>query len=177
MTKGKWQFLKIKDYPIKIIDGDRGSNYPTKEEFSEEGFCLFLNTGNVTLNGFEFSNLSFVTKQKHEKLRKGHLVRNDIVLTTRGTIGNCALYNSNVPYDVVRINSGMLILRPETDKLDAHFFYQLIKSSVFQQQAELFSYGAAQPQLPIGTLNFIRLPLPPLPTQKRLRWFCRLMMI
>jgi hypothetical protein len=27
--------LKIKDYPIQIIDGDRGANYPTKEEFLE----------------------------------------------------------------------------------------------------------------------------------------------
>ena len=38
----------------EIIDGDRGKNYPTQEEFSDEGYCLFLNAKNVTSNGFSF---------------------------------------------------------------------------------------------------------------------------
>ncbi|MBQ6851770.1 MAG: restriction endonuclease subunit S, partial [Oscillospiraceae bacterium] len=36
----------------EIIDGDRGANYPKQEEFSDNGFCLFLNAKNVTANGF-----------------------------------------------------------------------------------------------------------------------------
>ena len=32
----------------EIIDGDRGKNYPHQHEFLDEGYCLFLNTGNVT---------------------------------------------------------------------------------------------------------------------------------
>lgn len=162
-----WSFLKIKDYPIQIIDGDRGTNYPTKEEFLQEGYCLFLNTGNVTLSGFHFDEKAFVTEDKHKKLRKGHLQRYDSVLTTRGTIGNVAFYGDSIPYDVVRINSGMLILRPDQSKLDPRFFYGLLRSSIFQQQADLFRYGAAQPQLPITTLKHIRLPLPPLPIQQK----------
>lgn len=167
MMKG-WSFLKIKAYPIQIIDGDRGTNYPTKEEFLQDGYCLFLNTGNVTLSGFNFDVKAFVTEEKHKKLRKGHLQRYDSILTTRGTIGNVAFYGDSIPYDVVRINSGMLILRPDQSKLNPRFFYGLLRSSIFQQQAELFRYGAAQPQLPITTLKHIRLPLPPLPIQQKI---------
>ena len=29
----------------EIIDGDRGKNYPQQHEFSDEGYCLFLNPG------------------------------------------------------------------------------------------------------------------------------------
>ena len=29
----------------EIIDGDRGKNYPTINDFIDEGYCLFLNTG------------------------------------------------------------------------------------------------------------------------------------
>lgn len=163
-----WSFLKIKDYPIQIIDGDRGTNYPTKEEFLQNGYCLFLNTGNVTLSGFNFDEMAFVTEEKHQKLRKGHLQRYDSVLTTRGTIGNVAFYGASIPYDVVRINSGMLILRPDQSKLNPRFFYGLLRSSIFQQQADLFRYGAAQPQLPITTLKHIRLPLPPIPIQQKI---------
>ena len=120
------------------------------------------------MSGFKFDEKVFVTEEKHKKLRKGHLQRGDIVLTTRGTIGNVAFYDESIKYGVIRINSGMLILRPDLNKLNAQFFYGLVRSSIFQQQADLFRYGAAQPQLPIGTLNHIRLPLPPLPTQKKI---------
>jgi len=167
MMKG-WSFLKIKDYPIQIIDGDRGTNYPNKEEFLLDGYCLFLNTGNVTLSGFNFDQKAFVTEEKHKKLRKGHLQRYDSVLTTRGTIGNVAYYGETIDYDVVRINSGMLILRPDQSKLDPRFFYGLLRSSIFQQQADLFRYGAAQPQLPIATLKHITLPFPPFPIQQKI---------
>ena len=38
----------------EIIDGDRGKNYPKQDEFYPQGYCLFLNTGNVTKEGFIF---------------------------------------------------------------------------------------------------------------------------
>ena len=74
----------------EIIDGDRGKNYPTADEFSDEGYCLFLNAKNVTSTGFNFATCMFVTKEKDEVLRKGKLSRGDVVLTTRGTLGNLA---------------------------------------------------------------------------------------
>lgn len=166
--KNGWDFQKIQDYPVQIIDGDRGVNYPKKEEFSDEGFCLFLNTGNVTLTGFDFTKNAFVSKEKHTKLRKGHLIRNDVILTTRGTVGNTAFYSNKIPYDVVRINSGMIILRPDTENIDPCFLYNVLRSEVFQKQVDSFKSGSAQPQLPIGTLNHITLPIPPLPVQKKI---------
>ncbi len=50
-------------------------------------YCLFLNTKNVTKNGFSFDTKQFITKTKDKLLRKGKLERYDIVLTTRGTVG------------------------------------------------------------------------------------------
>jgi type I restriction enzyme, S subunit len=163
-----WSLLKIKDYPVEIIDGDRGNNYPKKSDFLADGHCLFLNTGNVTTSGFNFNDVVFVSKDRHKLLRKGELQRGDSVLTTRGTIGNVAFYSNSVTYNCMRINSGMLVLRPKIEKLLPAFFYQIMKSAIFQDQAMLFRYGAAQPQLPIATLKHIQLPLPPLPTQQKI---------
>lgn len=111
----------------EIIDGDRGKNYPTQEEFSDEGYCLFLNAKNVTSNGFSFENCMFVTKEKDEILRKGHLNRGDVVLTTRGTIGNLAFYDESVPHENVRINSGMVILRMNHEIVSEQFFIEQFK--------------------------------------------------
>ena len=104
---------KLSNLGIDIIDGDRGKNYPKSNEFLEkkEGYCLFLSAANVTKEGFNFSDNQFISKEKDELLRKGKLTRNDIVITTRGTVGNMAMYDSSVPFEHVRINSGMVILR------------------------------------------------------------------
>ena len=153
--------------PFDIIDGDRGKNYPKQDEFFDNEYCLFLNTGNVTANGFNFEKCSFVTKEKDEKLRKGKLKRNDIVLTTRGTIGNAAFYNQANPFDNIRINSGMVILRPK-DSIEPKYLYLFVKSPLFTEQTNALRSGTAQPQLPIGDMNRVEIPLPSLPIQRKI---------
>ena len=110
--------------PFEIIDGDRGKNYPKQNEFSDSGHCLFLSAANVTRSGFEFSECQFITEQKDETLRKGKLQCDDIVLTTRGTIGNTAHFHSSVPYEHMRINSGMVILRCNLEEISPTYLYQ-----------------------------------------------------
>lgn len=143
----------------EIIDGDRGKNYPTQEEFLNEGYCLFLNAKNVTSNGFLFENCMFVTKEKDETLRKGHLNRGDVVLTTRGTIGNLAFYDESVPYENIRINSGMVILRLNHEMVLERFFIEQFKMQLSSIKEKIAS-GSAQPQLPISTMNKIAVLIP-----------------
>jgi len=158
----EWKECKLGDASFEIIDGDRGKNYPKKDEFFENGYCLFLNTKNVTTNGFEFTELNFITKEKDKLLRKGKLKRYDLVLTTRGTVGNVGFYNDNIIYDKLRINSGMVIIRP--NGIDKEFNYQLFK--YLKKDFETFTTGSAQPQLPIRDLKEMSFFLPPLPEQK-----------
>ncbi|MBD3672770.1 MAG: restriction endonuclease subunit S [Planctomycetaceae bacterium] len=161
-----WSILRIADAPIEIEDGDRGKNYPKQADFTLSGYCLFLNAGNVTLDGFRFDDCKFISSEKDNKLRKGKLLREDLVMTTRGTVGNVAYYDESVPYDHIRINSGMVIFRPETDSLLPLFLYQYLRSKAFKDQVHALRTGSAQPQLPIRDINRIEIPLPPLPQQE-----------
>ena len=168
--------LNIKTVPMtelcEIIDGDRGKNYPKQEEFYEEGFCLFLNAKNVTSNGFDFSNCMYVSKEKDEALRKGKLTRGDVVLTTRGTIGNLAYYCDDVPYENIRINSGMVILRMNHKIVDEIFFIEQFKLQLEDIKRKVAS-GSAQPQLPISTMNKINMIVPPINEQKNFSEFVK----
>lgn len=145
---------------VDFIDGDRGKNYPTFDEFTSTGYCLFLNASNVTPTGFNFDACMFVTEEKDKSMNKGHLSFNDIVLTSRGTLGNVALYDKHIGFENVRINSGMLIIRPKTKRLSPHFIYALLKSSYMQAAIERFKSGSAQPQLPIKDLQKIVFEIP-----------------
>ncbi len=146
---------------LEMIDGDRGVNYPKKKDFiNNDGFCLFLNTKNVRPNGFLFDETMFISEQKDKLLRKGRLKRNDVVLTTRGTIGNIALFDDSIKYENIRINSGMLILRPNTSEILPSYLFEVMRSGLVKKQIEEKTSGAAQPQLPIKTLNSFLIPVP-----------------
>ena len=154
----------------EIIDGDRGANYPKQEEFSDNGFCLFLNAKNVTANGFSFENCMFITAEKDKLLRKGKLSRGDVVLTTRGTIGNLAFYDGAVPYEHIRINSGMVILRMKRERITERFFIEQFKMQLASIKEKIAS-GSAQPQLPISTMNKIVMLVPDVDLQHQFAAF------
>ena len=145
---------------VDFIDGDRGKNYPTFDEFTPIGYCLFLNASNVTPTGFNFDTCMFVTEEKDKLMNKGHLSPYDIVLTSRGTLGNVALYDKHIKYENIRINSGMLIIRPKTKRLSPYFIYALLKSTYMKAAIERFKSGSAQPQLPIKDLHKITFEIP-----------------
>ena len=161
----EWPTVTWADAPLTIMDGDRGANYPSQNDFSPAGHCLFLNTGNVTTDGFNFSNCAFITAEKDSALRKGKLNREDVVLTTRGTVGNVGYFNDEVPFEHVRINSGMVILRAEQRQLSSHFLYLFVRSALFKEQVKALQSGSAQPQLPIRDMKQIEMPIPPLSDQ------------
>jgi type I restriction enzyme S subunit len=163
---GEWEITNFENAPLEIIDGDRGSNYPTQSEFSNKGYCLFLNAGNVTKSGFDFTNCEFISLEKDRLLRKGKLARNDVVLTTRGTVGNSAFFNDSVTFDNIRINSGMVILRAKQPDLDPRYLYLFVKSELFHSQVTALRTGSAQPQLPIRDIYRIKILIPPLPEQR-----------
>ena len=161
-----WEMVKLGDDKFfQIIDGDRGTNYPSKEEFKPDGYCLFLNTSNVRKGVFDFSKCDFTTKEKDEILRKGKLEREDVVLTTRGTLGNTAYYSEKIEFENIRINSGMVLLRSNLTKVSPKFLLVFLNSMEFENQVSNFVSGSAQPQLPIRVLSEIKISLPPIEIQ------------
>ena len=164
--------ITFSDY-AEIIDGDRGKNYPKAEEFSDEGYCLFLSAKNVTKDGFLFEQMQFISEEKDNLLRKGKLCRGDIVITTRGTIGNIAFYDDDIPYDNVRINSGMVIIRQKEVSFNQIFFLNAFKNKI-DEIKETNVTGAAQPQLPIHIMSKIKLLNPPIELQNEFADFVKL---
>ncbi len=150
-----WEYIRL-GRAIEIIDGDRGVNYPKQEEFYEAGECLFLNASNVTKNGFDFSSCSYITKEKDQVLRKGKLQTGDVVLTTRGTVGNVAFLNETLTFAPMRINSGMVILR-NLGIVSPEYIYTALRHESLQKAMMMYASGSAQPQLPIKDMRRIKI--------------------
>lgn len=142
-----WEQRKLGEV-VLVMDGDRGKNYPSSDDFYEKEHTLFLSAANITKNGFSFDINQYITEEKSNSMGNGKLEANDIVLTSRGSLGHIAWYDKDIKEKVpfARINSGMLILR-SNDKFEASFIAQYLKSPLGKCQIDLISFGSAQPQL------------------------------
>jgi type I restriction enzyme S subunit len=163
----KTQLLSLSKTTIQLIDGDRGTNYPSKKDFSKKGFCLFLDSSNLTKNGFDFSSKFFITESKDHSMGNGKLMNDDLVMNTRGTIGNIGHYTKRISYKNIRINSGMLIIRGGID-FDNKFLYSFFRSNLFSKQVGNMMSGSVQNQLPIWAFNFIKVLKLDLPKQQKI---------
>ncbi|MDT2542685.1 restriction endonuclease subunit S [Lactococcus petauri] len=166
-----WEEYRLEDIS-EIIDGDRGKNYPSGDDFKNNGHTLFLSAANVTKQGFVFKETQYITKLKSESLGSGKVILNDIILTSRGSIGHIGFYDKKTHEYIpqARINSGMLILR--TDKLNSpSFIAQFLKSPWGIKQIKLISFGSAQPQLTKKDIKNFKIILPKMEEQQKIGSF------
>ena len=166
-----WEKKKLGEIEINVIDGDRGTNYPNGSDFSNKGYCLFMNAKNVTKNGFSFIENSFITKEKDDLLRNGKLERFDIVLTTRGSVGHISYYDLSVPFENLRINSGMALIRTTKKIVHSDYLYKFFNSNQIQKEIEKVSFGSAQPQLTIAEIVKFKISFPAFSEQTKIANF------
>ncbi|WP_298764087.1 restriction endonuclease subunit S [uncultured Polaribacter sp.] len=169
--EGEWSKKRLNTINIKVIDGDRGKNYPNGNDFSNDGFCLFLNAKNVTKKGFSFAVTSFISKEKDLLLRKGKLKRFDIVLTTRGSVGHIAYYNESIHFENLRINSGMVLIRTDSKFVVSNYLNRYFRSNQIQNEIKKISFGSAQPQLTVGEIVKFKIAFPSLKEQQKIATF------
>lgn len=150
---------------IKLIDGDRSARYPKEFQFVPIGIP-FVNTTNIRDNHFDFTNLDFIPEEIFEKLTKGKLQYGDLVITTRGSIGNVARWPDIYP--TAFINAQMLIIRPDESYVSRDYLYYLLTWETTQRRLKVISSGVAQPQLPMRDLKTVDLIFPEIDEQRRI---------
>ena len=66
------------------------------------------------------------------------------------------------------IHDGWLVLSPRRDDVDADFFYHLLGSRAVYSEFERRASGATVKNLNIDLVSVVKIPLPPLPEQRRI---------
>jgi len=83
----------------------------------------------------------------------------------KGSVGNVAFYNEIIPYDNVRINSGMVIIRVQRNIIIPRYLFIYLNTYYWQNEMLSMVTGSAQPQLPIKDINKVRVYIPPIEEQ------------
>lgn len=154
--EGEWEEVNLGDLKLDISDGNYSAKYPKQSDFLDTG-VPFLRANNLDKGTISDTDMRFISPKQHSEITKGHLKKGDILLSTRGELGNVALVpdrhiGSNINAQLVRINT--------KDKLSGKFLFQLFDCLRVTGKFESLSTGTALKQLPIGKLKILEFSLP-----------------
>ncbi len=144
-------------------NGDRSSAYPSGDDLVSEG-VLFLSTKNIVSDTLSLESCQYITEDKYMALSRGKAKRGDLIITLRGTLGSCCVFDCW--HEKAFINAQMMIIRPDSG-VGNIFLHDLLVSKAIKNRLQSIGQGAAVPQLTAKQLKELLLPIPSIQEQKR----------
>ena len=159
-----WEKAELKS--ISAEDGIKCGPFGSQlhaEDFHHEGVPLW---GIKQVNkGFAIQTKEFLTEQKAKELKTYSIEPFDIVMTRKGTIGNCAVYPNGWKNGIM--HSDLLRIRVNSSVCDPTFLSSQLKfSQDIIHQISLISSGAIMAGINVGKLKKIFVLFPPLLLQQ-----------
>lgn len=115
---------------------------------------------------FAVTTREFLSVNTAERLASYSIVPGDIVMTRKGTVGNCAVYPRGMPLGIM--HSDLLRLRVDGKRCDPTFVaHQLHTSRDVDRQIVAISGGAVMPGINVTKLKRLEIALPPILEQRR----------
>ena len=145
-----WMKKTIKELDIYISDGNYSSKYPRSEEFVEEGIP-FIRSNNMVDGDITDDEMYHITPEKHSILLKGHVKAGDVLITTRGNIGQVAIVPDR--HEDSNINAQIVLLRTNQETLYNRYLLWALQSREAKEQYLALQTGTALKQLPVGKLE------------------------
>ena len=145
-----WMKKTIKELDIYISDGNYSSKYPRSEEFVEEGIP-FIRGNNMVDGDITDDEMYYITPEKHSILLKGHVKAGDVLITTRGNIGQVAIVPDR--HEDSNINAQIVLLRTNQKTLYNRYLLWALQSHEVNVQYLALQTGTALKQLPVGKLE------------------------
>ncbi|HEY9222102.1 MAG TPA: restriction endonuclease subunit S [Lutibacter sp.] len=118
--------------------------------------------------GFKFGNLKYVPTSFAEKMKRGLIKENDILIVKDGaTTGKTSYINNSFPFDLAFVNEHVFICRTFSNLNSKSIFYFLFSRTGFDSIMENFT-GSAQGGINQKFASNTLIPLPPIKEQNRI---------
>ena len=136
-------------------------------QYTQEGVPL-INVKNVRDGYLDLDKTKFISKEITEnKWKHFSINENDILFTTSGTIGRCAIVKKeNLP---LSLNTSVVRFKSlDEKKLKNKFLFWVLRSQNFKNNILKFQTGSAQQNVGPSHIKKLSIPLPPISTQNQL---------
>lgn len=152
-----------------LVDGPFGSSLKP-EHYASSGVRVIRNW-NIRDDFFDESDFRYVDFTKFEEIRRSEVSAGDILITTKGTVGDICMMPSLTGESVLSASGTVRLRLPPHSVLLAPFVvWQMILPS-YKQYLHSFEAGSAQQYLNLSAIKKMRLMIPSMVDQQR---FCNL---
>ncbi len=165
-----WELIPLKKITTKIGSGatPRGGN----DSYKTEGITL-IRSLNVHDLEFHYEGLAFINEEQASETRLARVIvePQDILLNITGaSVARCCI----VPEHLLpaRVNQHVSLVRVNPNLADSHYVLYCINSPVYKHQLlTLAQGGATREALTQKIIGNLEIPLPPIPTQRKIANF------
>ncbi|HLP47396.1 MAG TPA: restriction endonuclease subunit S, partial [Candidatus Kapabacteria bacterium] len=163
-----WELKKIKHILRKsksaIKTGPFGSQLK-ESDLTESGIKIYTQR-NILDNNFEKGS-DYISQEKFEELNAFEIFPNDILITTRGTIGRCAIFPEKAEKGVMH----PCLIRIQIDQeliVNEYLYWYIQESNLFKQNILYNSNPTTIEVIYSDTLKEVKIPVPPLSEQLKI---------
>lgn len=149
-----------------IVSGPFGSNISSKY-FVDDGIPV-IRGNNLTTGSQKFvdSGFVFVTPEKAKELGNVDAVRDDIIFTAAGSLGQVGIIPKRTRFPRYIISNKQMRVRLNHDLIDPLFAFQWLSSSSIVEFIQRQNTGSSVPLINLSIVRRLPVPLPPLAEQK-----------
>ena len=136
-------------------------------EYNTTGGIIALRALNLRKGELDLTDIKRIDKDVSDLLPRSKLFAGDILLTYTGNgYGDCAIITENDKYHLA---PNICKITPNTKKMDPYFLYTYIRSDEFYKQMSNHMVGSSQPTIPMKTIRLLKVPVPSLHVQRRIK--------
>lgn len=157
IQSNKYNLITLNSLCTLITDGTHQT--PT---YYKDG-VIFLSAKNVTKKVINWDNVKYVSRNAHNE----YCIRvkpevGDILLAKNGTTGVGAIVDKDIEFSIY---VSLALLKPKKDMVNSTFLLYLINSKIAKMQFNSRLIGIGVPNLHLGEIKEVVIPLPPLEEQ------------
>ena len=146
----------------RMINGDRGKNYPSGDDFVENG-VPFVNAGHLQNRKVDFCDMNYITEEKFNLLSQGKMQEGDILYCLRGSLGKHGL----VDFERGAVASSLVIIRCNQEQVLPQFLLYALEAPEIELQLKAANNGSSQPNLSAASVKAYDIKLPTIEQQKQ----------
>jgi type I restriction enzyme S subunit len=119
--------------------------------------------------GFDFSKVKRIPREYFGQMKKGRVARGDILVVKDGaTTGKTSFVGAAFPDEPTAVNEHVFIVRVDSSRAFPAYVFRFLRSPRGQLQVLSDFRGATVGGVSRGFVDRVKIPLPPLPEQRRI---------
>ena len=166
-VKNGWRMATIEEIAEKVAMGPFGSSIKV-ETFVPEGVPIISGQHLHSSRVDDGPDFNFISHEHAQRLANANVMRGDIILTHRGTIGQVAYIPEHSQFDRYVVSQSQFYMRCNKSKAVPEFVTMYFRSPEGQHQllANTSQVGVPSIAQPVTYLRTIEISLPPLSEQR-----------